>query len=68
MPLKLIFVHPPLTPRYLNDCPNLALPTIAYVVPGPERTCELLATYLLRKLKGELLGKTVLLPATVVYQ
>ncbi len=29
---------------------------------------ELLATYLLRKLKGELLGKTVLLPATVVYQ
>ena len=29
---------------------------------------ELLATYLLRKLKGELLGKTKLLLATVVYQ
>ncbi|MGA9467020.1 MAG: hypothetical protein WBV10_05295, partial [Exiguobacterium marinum] len=29
---------------------------------------ELLATYLLRKLKWELLGKTVLLLATVVYQ
>ena len=29
---------------------------------------ELLATYLLRKLKGELLGKTVLLPATIIYQ
>ena len=29
---------------------------------------ELLATYLLRKWKWELLGKTVLLPATIVYQ
>ncbi|MBR2078455.1 MAG: hypothetical protein IJ878_14090, partial [Exiguobacterium sp.] len=29
---------------------------------------ELLATYLLRNLKWELLGKTVLLPATVIYQ
>ena len=29
---------------------------------------ELLATYLLHNLKWELLGKTVLLPATVVYQ
>ncbi len=29
---------------------------------------ELLATYLLHKLKWELLGKTVLLPATVIYQ
>ena len=32
------------------------------------RLCELLATYLLRKLKGELLGKTVLLPPTIIYQ
>ena len=30
--------------------------------------CELLATYLLHKLKWELLGKTVLLPATVMDQ
>ena len=30
--------------------------------------CELLATYLLRKLKGELLGKIVLLLATIIYQ
>ena len=29
---------------------------------------ELLATYLLRKLKGELLGKIVLLLATIIYQ
>ena len=29
---------------------------------------ELLTTYLLHKLKWELLGKTVLLPATVIYQ
>ena len=29
---------------------------------------ELLATYLLHNLKWELLGKTVLLPATVIYQ
>ncbi|MCM3280154.1 hypothetical protein M3591_06350 [Exiguobacterium sp. MER 193] len=33
-----------------------------------EKTCELLATYLLHKLKWELLGKTMLLLATIVYQ
>ena len=33
-----------------------------------DRISELLATYLLHNLKWELLGKTVLLPATVIYQ
>ena len=42
--------------------------TAASSSPQPGYTSELLATYLLHKLKWELLGKTVLLPATVIYQ
>ena len=42
--------------------------TAASSSPQPGYTSELLATYLLHKLKWELLGKTVLLLATIVYQ
>ncbi len=37
-------------------------------MPRSAFSCELLATYLLRKLKWELLGKIVLLLATIIYQ
>ena len=42
--------------------------TAASSSPQPGYTSELLATYLLHKLKWELLGKTVLLLATVMGQ
>ncbi|MBQ6459381.1 MAG: hypothetical protein IJJ35_07270 [Exiguobacterium sp.] len=42
--------------------------TAASSSPQPGYTSELLATYLLHKLKWELLGKTVLLLATVMDQ
>ncbi|WP_214735263.1 hypothetical protein [Exiguobacterium sp. s154] len=40
----------------------------SWLFPYSVTRSELLATYLLRKLKWELLGKTVLLPATVMDQ
>ena len=39
-----------------------------YFIRLIQMNSELLATYLLHKLKGELLGKTMLLLATIVYQ
>ncbi len=40
----------------------------SWLFPYSVTRSELLTTYVLHKLKGELLGKTVLLPATVIYQ